>query len=80
MWAGECPTHEQLFEAIWKPNFPNFPFIIILLISQSWFLSALSLPQNEYQNFWKKKSTLFFIFHKFWNFLRTYSAPLDQVS
>jgi hypothetical protein len=63
MWVGECPT-QQLFEAIWKPIFPKFSFIIILLISQSFFLPALSLPQNEYQSFWKK-SILFLIFHKF---------------
>jgi hypothetical protein len=50
MWAGECPT-QQLFEAIWKPILPKFSFIIILLISQSSFLSALSLPQNEFQSF-----------------------------
>jgi hypothetical protein len=67
MWAGECPT-QQLSEAIWKPIFPKFWFIIILLISQSFCLSALSLPQNEYQSFWKK-SILWLIFHKFWNFV-----------
>jgi hypothetical protein len=88
MWVGECPT-QQLFEAIWKPIFPKFSFIIILLMSQSFFLSALSLPQNEYQSFWKK-SILFFIFHKFWNFVfvfifsnsffGNYAAPLEQVS
>jgi RsiW-degrading membrane proteinase PrsW (M82 family) len=85
MWAGECPT-QQLFEAIWEPI---FSFIIILLISQSFYVSALSLPQNEYQSFWKK-TILFLIFHKFWNlffdfifsysFFGTYSAPLEQVS
>jgi hypothetical protein len=41
MWAGECPT-QQLFEAIWKPIFPKFSFIIILLISQSFSLSQPS--------------------------------------
>jgi hypothetical protein len=50
MWAGECPA-QQLFEAIGKPVFPKFSFIIILLISQSFFMSTLPLPQNEYQSF-----------------------------
>jgi hypothetical protein len=40
---------QQLLEAIWNPIFPTFSFIIILLcMSQSFFLSALSLPHNEH--------------------------------
>jgi hypothetical protein len=89
MWVGQCPT-QQLFEGIWNPIFPKFSFIIILLISQSFFLSSLSLPQNEYQSFWKNQfyflfftnfGTLFFIVFIFsYSFFGTYAAPLEQVS
>jgi hypothetical protein len=84
MWAGECPN-QQLFEAICKPIFPKLSFIIILLISQSFFLSALSLPPNEYQSFWKKINFIFDFsqileFCFLFLFFGAYSAPLEQVS
>jgi hypothetical protein len=81
MWAGECPT-QQLFEAIWEPIFPKFSFTIILIISQSLFLSALSLPQKGYQSFSKNikliflfltnLGILFFGFIFSYSFFRTY--------
>jgi hypothetical protein len=62
---------------IWTTN-PAKPFLVPIFFIynhssdvpwiHSFFLSALPLPQNEYQSFWKK-SILFLIFHKFWNFV-----------
>jgi hypothetical protein len=49
MWTGKCPT-QQLFEATWNQIVPNFSFIIVLLMSQSFFLPVLQSHSPKMNN------------------------------